>query len=255
MVGRMVDESGKPLQKGSTGDGSLLFLSVLNEISYQDNEIWVAYITKADTPHKVDNRFEDYSVNDVDDSLHSFAKDIEMFVTVTSSSNALITSHMGIATSIEGVRTRQKGTSLDLHSFAAKVMLMRNPARKFMVNTPAFAMEQIIVNALPDATFVGTRQMRKEMEEVQRVNKEEFFNSKGNNFKNRVKEKVQKKAKEEAEKENSSLKRQITSWREGDMKDGSEKHLREKAIKYLSANSLIEMGTEGKFVISEEKIE
>ena len=55
------------------GEGALHFRKVLSEVSYKDNEIWVA------------------SLYDTKNS------NIVMYVTVTSSPDALITSHMGIA--------------------------------------------------------------------------------------------------------------------------------------------------------------
>ncbi len=253
-------KDGQPLQKGTTGDGSCHFKRVLNEISYGDNEIWVAYITRAATlPKKItyygsgfdgDTMFYTtdhlYNKDGLDKHGHRFAKDIEMFVTVTSSPNALITSHMGIATSIEGVRTRQKGTSIDLHSFAAKVMLMRNPKRKYMVNAPVFAMEDIIAKALPDDTFVGTRQMRQTMQQVQGVGQKEFAYLKGNDIRSQLKQK----ATDKAEMENRSLERKIGQ------KEGHEtkEELRKNAIKYLGSD-LVEMGDRGKFIVSKDKIE
>ena len=87
-----------------------------------------------------------------------------MYVTVTTNANALITSHMGVTMSVEGAARRlkghsqAKGTSVDLHAFAAKVMLMRNPLRKYMINAPMRDMEKIIAKALPNSIHVGTKE-------------------------------------------------------------------------------------------------
>lgn len=247
-VSAMVDENGKSCQKGSTGDGSYHFRKVLEEVSYDHNEIWVAYITKAEKPQKIRDGLLCYTNQHLDRSSNSFAKDIEMFVTVTSSPQALITSHMGIASSIEGAGIRQKGTSLDLHSFAAKVMLMRNPARRFMVNAPVFAMEKIIANALPDSTFVGTREMRERMQKVQGIGFREFVALKGNT----IKEKIRNEAIEEALANNSRLERDISLLHEGKIEGETEESLRQKANRYLF---LVKMDSKGNFIVSEEEIE
>jgi hypothetical protein len=52
-----------------------------------------------------------------------------------------------------------------LHALAAKVMLIRNPARLYMVNAPTAEMERIIATFVPQ-TFVGTK------EEVAAINPE-----------------------------------------------------------------------------------
>jgi hypothetical protein len=182
-AGLMVGQGGKSLQKGYLTDGSYHFSRVLGEVSRTNNEIWVAYITKDMTPQKIPESIRSYGAGDLDDYFRmggldsfkrSFPQNIEMFMTVTSSPSALITSHMGIASSIEGVGRRTKGTSVNLHSFAAKVMLMRNPQRKYMVNAPVFAMEKIIADALPGFVFVGTREMKHIMEERQQISFDEF---------------------------------------------------------------------------------
>ena len=161
-------------EKVSTGDGSWFFERVLDRVSYRDNEIWVAYVTKNDKPSFIIDSVKRYSQENRDAWIDAFAKDIEMFVTVTSSPKGLITSHMGIATSIEASKKRTKGVSIDLHSFAAKVMLMRNPHRKFMVNAPVWAMEKIIINALPNSVSIGTKELRAALQERKHLSFEEF---------------------------------------------------------------------------------
>ncbi len=161
-------------KEGSTARGSFQFGRVLNQVSYIENEMWVAYITKTDKPKAISDSMRWCSEQNVIQCSDPFAKDIEMFMTVTSSPKALITSHMGIASSVEGVKNRTKGTSIDLHSFAAKVMLMRNPRRRFMVTAPVYAMEKIMTEALPHSVYIGTRELQKALKERQNLTFEEF---------------------------------------------------------------------------------
>jgi hypothetical protein len=80
-----------------------------------------------------------------------FAKHIKMFVTVTSSLNAIFITYMGVTASIEGVRSGTRGISFDLHSFAAKIMLMRNPKRLYQINQPVLQMGNILIKAIDAA--------------------------------------------------------------------------------------------------------
>lgn len=174
-----VDEkTGKPLQKYSPADGSAHFQLVLDEVDTNLNEIWVAYITKTERPEPISDNMRSYSANDLDSFIekgqgHDFARNILMSVTVASSPRALIT--MGIARSIEGVFSKERGLSMDLHSFAAKVMLLRNPERRYMVNAPVFGMEKILLEAVPaNSVYVGTREMHQVMQDRANVTLEEF---------------------------------------------------------------------------------
>lgn len=241
-----------PSSKGSPTDGSSHFSLVLDDVSLTKNEVWAAYITKADFPLRIAQGLSPYysveiSVNKSD----PFAKDIEMFVTVTSSEQALITSHMGIASTLEGATTRQKGTSLDLHSFAAKVMLMRNPDRRFMINAPVFAMEQIIINALPDATFVGTREMRKRMQESLGVGFREFSSLNKEKCKNALLEKANR----EAVSRNKYLQSEINQLHNGKRPGETIDSMRQYLFDTLPFYSLIELNSEGLFVPCNKKIE
>lgn len=152
------------------------FLRVLNETNSKKNEIWVAYITSGN-PQKIPQEIRHYDHDEREECNDTFAKDIKMFVTVTSSPNGLITSHMGVAASIESQSAvRQKGISVDLHSFAAKVMLIRNPKRLYQVNAPVFAMEKIFLDAMPaGAIFVGTKEMQATMIERRKISFEQFM--------------------------------------------------------------------------------
>lgn len=154
-----------------TSAGSSYFEKVLELVSYFHNEIWVAYVTIAKDPQEIPENMRDYNIEDIYEEINDFAKDIQMFVTVTTTPNALVTSHMGVSASIEGIlNNRKRGVSMELHSFAAKVMLMRNPNRRFMINSPTTAMAKIILNSLPAKTvYVGTKEMEELMKAPQNM--------------------------------------------------------------------------------------
>lgn len=258
-----IDENGKAMQKGMLGDGSYHFKAVLDEVSYTENEIWIAYITKASLPQKIP-AIPDFHPTWGYDPVYAcensnnlckggaFMANLEMFMTVTSSPNALVTSHMGIASSIEGTLSRRtKGTSVDLHSFAAKVMLERNPHRECMINAPVFAMEKIMIDALPNSVFVGTKEMEEIMKERQNVNEEEFARKESENIRLLLKSEAEK----FLDSINQNLDLQLDWARRGLIKGHTEESIRKKHIGDLPTNSLVEMGEEGKYVISESKIE
>jgi len=169
------DTNGHLVRPPSLITGSGHFNEVLKTVDYSVNEVWIAYVTKAGTPEKIPDMTH-YSGDNAVDKDHPFAKNIEMFVTVTSSPDALITTHMGVAGSLESVGNRSKGISVDLHSFAAKVMLLRNPTRKYMVNTPADSMEMIFAKALPGSFHAGTIEMQEKMKKRQDISMDEFAN-------------------------------------------------------------------------------
>lgn len=84
------------------------------------------------------------------------ASRIGMFVTVTSSPQAWITTHLGIAKAVDSQLNLNR-VSMDVHSFAAKVMMMRNPDRLYMVNGPVYGMAKILENSMPKGfVFIGT---------------------------------------------------------------------------------------------------
>lgn len=239
-------KDGTLLQKGSTGDGSLLFKNVLMKTPLDLNEVWVAYITKnAQIPEKIHaNDLCMYNPKCIGNKTGtSFTRNIEMFMTVTSSSQGLLTSHMGITASVEGIiSNREKRTSLDLHSFAAKVMRQRNPNRQFMLNAPVFAMENLMVKALPGDTFVGTIEMRETLQKAQSMSKEQFCEMKRED----ILEALRNEACQEADEENYRLERRMNRV----------KH--EQAIKEVVASlpsfTLIKMGQNNRFVVCDDKI-
>jgi len=239
----------------STATGASLFSAILKEVPYKDKELWIAYITKATSPQPIPNHIKGYQVMNCIEHPDPFAKDIEMFVTVISSPQALFTCHKGIAMSVEAaIGERTRGISVDLHSFAAKVMSMRNPERRFMMNTPVFAMEKIMTDALPGSVFVGTREMQQMMKERQKISLEEFT---ANNEKvlTEIEDELKKRAQEECDGANKKLQEQLILVREGKIQDKSEKVIRQEEAEIISSrDTMIEMGEEGVFVVSEEKI-
>lgn len=140
--------SGHPL------DGARHFKMVLDKVNRSQNQVWIAYITD-------DLRipFQSLEYREWEDS-------ILYCMTVVTSPEALITSHMGINKTINGSRKNFRGSSLRLHSLAAKVMLSLNPHRRFMINAPAWVMESIIADALPGGLYAGTREMKEELDRI-----------------------------------------------------------------------------------------
>lgn len=128
-------------------DGANHFKEVLDKVNHYRNEIWIVYLTdNLDPPQPYEN-----SLRRKDSILYC--------MTVVTSPEALITSHMGINKTIGGVKKNFRGNSLHMHKFAAKVMLSLNPQRRFMINAPAWVMESIIAEALPGGLHAGTREM------------------------------------------------------------------------------------------------
>ena len=176
------------------GDGSGHFKKVLSETSYRDNEIWIAYITTQQNPNYTSKKFYNYESEcsfithikrKVDPSRRipdycTQGQNILMFVTITSSPSALITSHMGISKTAEAIinGNEHKGISMDIHSFGAQVMLLRNPNRRFMVNAPVAVMEKIIEKNLPkNAVFIGERSETEKMFSLKDATLETLLNS------------------------------------------------------------------------------
>lgn len=241
----LVDSDGSRRQGGSTGDGAAHFGLVLDHSGLTSDEVWVAYVTSDKDPKHIPDRMTVYSAEDVYPKPHGFASHIKMYVTVTSSPQALITSHMGIAASAEGVKgNRPKGISVPLHSFAAQVMKRRNPDRRYMVNAPVPAMTSILLEKMPPhSVFVGTREMRKEMKRNLHISFEEFLQQ-NPNLRREISEKIQAKAKKELNRENSYLQELLSE----------EARLTE--VKEIAAKShLLEMNPDGFLIISKKKMQ
>lgn len=173
--GRVLDIVSQKLKSGTTADGAGHFESVLDYPYVKDRETWVTYITDIAQPKFDEHKFELYNVDQVY-KPRTAAGNIKMFMTVTSSPNAKITTHMGISLSAESVfqTPRYTNLSMDLHAFAAKVMLKRNPERLFMITSPTGVMENIIAQNVPQGVHIGTKQMFEYDSKVQATTFEEF---------------------------------------------------------------------------------
>jgi hypothetical protein len=188
-------KDGKAIMPGFSKDGSEHFLLVLqdqmgNARNPNTDEVWVAYVTTNQNPEPItaykNNRIHNYDINYLPRNRfydrNNFPGNILMYVTITSSPNALVTSHMGVSVSLEGIEQRKDGIgygiSMDLHSFAAKVMLIRNPNRKYMINAPVEGMEKLIAQGLPSGSFfAGTREMKEKIDEAKKITFDDFKSS------------------------------------------------------------------------------
>ncbi len=122
-------------------------------------ELWIVYAsnvpikTKAKLAYNVDNPH------------------IEMFVTVATTPDALITSHMGISRTYEAAQRlrqnpnlKQPDQSIHIHSFAAKVMKIRNPKKVYMLTTPVSAMRDILLKKMPRGSiFIGDNKYKADL--------------------------------------------------------------------------------------------
>ena len=149
----------------STGCGH--FVEITFADCYRKCEVWVAYVTAELDPAPNNDRFYGYETRyrtAYDDRTvypPTGGNMIKMFVAVLSSPNAKITSHQGISITEENLYAKPSidGLSIPLHSFAAKVMLYRNPERRYMINPPVASMECIIAEKLRNGVFLGTKEM------------------------------------------------------------------------------------------------
>lgn len=128
------------------------------------NEVWVAYASDKKVQKKA-------QLKDSDDVKH-----IEMFVTVITTPEALLTTHMGISRSYEAAiaanRVKQPNQSMHLHSFAAKVMKQRYPNKVYMMTAPMDVMRSLFIKNLPaDSIFLGDDSYQKEIEIIEKDHK------------------------------------------------------------------------------------
>lgn len=141
-----------------TSDGSEHFKEVLEKVDPNKNEIWIAYVSSNEARHITTDDVADY-ITPERKTQTGFCDSIAMYVTITTSPNALISSHMGVSVTFEGLDRNIRGVSKDLHSFGAEVTLQRNPHRKYMINAPTAVMGSIIASAVPKGTFfAGNRE-------------------------------------------------------------------------------------------------
>lgn len=178
---------GGKVQKGTLSDGAGYGLQVIENVNFKNNVVYVAYLTTNFTPTPVMDTMKNdrYSADDVhyvhrgvwqtekEDiqywldtrdteeghhyHSHKIARDIKMYVTITTSNDARITSHMGIAATAESVLTgRPKNVSALLHGFAAHCMLTLYTNKCYMVTVPVPMMTSILAKALQSNLHYGT---------------------------------------------------------------------------------------------------
>lgn len=155
-------------------NGSIFFCQMLNNVDYVQHELWVCYITSGLSQHiptSVMTYKDPYTQAD-----QNFPQDIKMFMTVTSHPDALFTSHVGIAATVyrtlASMKSREAPISTNLHSGAAKVMLMRNPKRRWTINQPTPDMGDRLVKVMdkigPGLAFKGTRTYYNQLKETKK---------------------------------------------------------------------------------------
>lgn len=165
---------GQTIEPSFTNDGSQHFQEALQQIDPSKNELWVAYLTNIAEYEPIWG-MSSYELSEMVPPRHDWAKNIIMYMTVTSSPKALLTSHTGVSKSVEGLQTQCSRVSMYLHALGAKVMHMRNPLRRHMVNAPAFSMESILVKALPqNSLFVGTHEHKRELDQWTEEDEKKF---------------------------------------------------------------------------------
>lgn len=147
---------------GSLHEGSDHFSLVLSEVSHTDNEMWVAYIM--DTPQLAYDhlKLNDYTseflcryIGDKEYMPHKnqFAKSLKIFVTAVTSPKAKFYSNLGICKAIESIWAKESNLAVDLLSFTAKVMLLNNEERRFMLNAPAPVMGTLLCKKVNHVYF------------------------------------------------------------------------------------------------------
>lgn len=163
--------------------GSDYFLRVLRSwrdgTIARDNELWVAYASNRPITGRADFTGS-YDYVGARRRFHASVcnPSIEMFVTVVTSPDALITSHMGISRTWESALRlheerssaggKKRGLAIPLHSFAAKIMLLRNPGRRYMLTAPVAVMREMLLKAMPDSVFIGDNLYQKQVEDITR---------------------------------------------------------------------------------------
>lgn len=135
------------------------------------NELWIVYASNKPVSSKAQLNVDVFSDKILNPS-------IEMFCTVITSANALITSHMGMSRTIEaaydleqGSTTRKKHSyqSMYVHSFAAEVFQMINPQKRYMLFTPLPLMRSIVLRKMPmNTVFIGDNRYQERLKAVQK---------------------------------------------------------------------------------------
>ena len=115
-----------------------------------NNEIWIAYASNIPVlqPAKLDKETNPH---------------IEMHVSVATSPQALITSHLGISRTYETTQAletnpnypKHRDQSIHLHSFAAKVMRMRDSRKTYMLTFPSKIMREILLKKIHPHSIIA----------------------------------------------------------------------------------------------------
>lgn len=134
------------------------------------HDLWIAYASTTPVTGTIKLNIDGKTPN----------SSIDMFMTVITSQNALLTSHMGISRTVESAtdlqekdsrRKKHPYQSMDLQSFAAKVMLLQNSQKKYMLNPPVVSMRSIMLKTMPkNSVFIGDNLYQKELEKVKKNN-------------------------------------------------------------------------------------
>jgi hypothetical protein len=147
-------KKGEQLMYLPNANGAKSFKQVLecykkNSIKHT-NELWIAYASRKEVTGKAFLQ------------VNSKKTDIEMYMTVITSPNAFITSHMGISRTWEmaedlekNPQKKHKYQSLYLHAFAARVMRQIDSKKIYMMTAPNELMYKILLKKLPlDSIFL-----------------------------------------------------------------------------------------------------
>jgi len=166
--------------------GSIFFKNAIQAVGSANGEldygaeVWISYITSNPHPEHIPASMADYTYKDLREfmlenkPLNSFAKHIKMFVSVTFHPQGILSSHAGIARTLESFKSKSiKKISLLLHSFAANVTQLRHPKGQFMIVAPEREMATILYKALsPGTLFRGTKEMLPFVQALKEVQEE-----------------------------------------------------------------------------------
>ena len=158
----------KKLKYLPSADGVDHFLQALDVYKKMqnntNNELWIVYASD-------DNPVKNKAFLGLDSS-------IEMYMSVVTSTKALVSSHFGISRTWEAAsdleqkpskRKRHPGQSLYLHSFAAKVIKLRDPKKVYMLTVPNAAMRNILLKKMPAGSiFIGDNLYQEKLKEAEK---------------------------------------------------------------------------------------
>ncbi len=154
-----------PVGRRTAISSSDCFRGVLGDSLHTQGEVWVVYASRAQRRPRPIGDIDDYTVDHLgsDGAAHPFAGSITMYGAVVSHPDALIASTAGFAPSVEALAKAlvPAGVLISLQSWAAQVMLNRNPDRKHLVCAPPAAQVMAFVDVLPPAAVsIGTTHMQ-----------------------------------------------------------------------------------------------